>query len=150
MKRLTTIALVSLSALTMLSTPALARPDHDGGYMKHMFKGLDLTDEQKSQIGSIMEANQPESQALRERTRSLHDKMMELDPTAGDYQTDVQTLANEAAELKREQVLHGSELRRQVAQVLTPEQREEMKERAAKKREKFRERAERWADKKGR
>ena len=76
--------------------------------------------------------------------------MMELDPTAGDYQTDVQTLANEAAELKREQVLHGSELRRQVAQVLTPEQREEMKERAAKKREKFRERAERWADKKGR
>ncbi|WP_348674985.1 Spy/CpxP family protein refolding chaperone [uncultured Abyssibacter sp.] len=150
MKRLITIALVSLSAMTMLSTPAMARPDHEGGYMKHMFRGLDLTDEQKSQIDGIMEANRPQSQDLRERTRSLHDKMTALDPTASGYQTQVQGLANEAAELKREQVLHGSELRRQVAQVLTPEQRAEMKERAAEKREKFRERAEQWMEKKGR
>lgn len=115
--------------------------------MMRLFKGLDLSDDQRLQIDSILDANKADGQALRQRSKALREQMAELDPMAADYSTETQMLANQAAELKREQVLHGGEVRRQIAAVLTEEQRTELKTRMEAKRERFRERAEHWASK---
>lgn len=156
MKRLITAVLIATTGLIAVAGTASARPDHDGrhhgahegaGHMMRMFKGLDLSDDQRLQIDSILDANKADGHALRQRSKALREQMAELDPMAADYSTETQMLANQAAELKREQVLHGGELRRQIAAVLTEEQRTELKTRMEAKRERFRERAERWASK---
>lgn len=156
MKRLITALLIAATGWVAMAGPAMARPDHDNrrhgphegpGHMMRMFKGLDLSDAQRSQIEGILQSNKADGQVLRQRSKTLREQMSELDPMASDYSTETQVLANQAAELKREQVLHRSELRRQIAAVLTPEQRAELEAKMEAKQERFRERAERWASK---
>src|SRR6516164_10198612 len=97
---------------------------YDHGPMGHMFRDLNLTDAQKQQVKSIMEANKTTMHSLMQQM--AQNKLAMLQATAnGAYdQAKIQTLANQQAQLQAAMTVQHESLEHQVyTQVLTPDQR---------------------------
>ncbi|VUD40946.1 hypothetical protein TDB9533_00386 [Thalassocella blandensis] len=145
------IMAIAASVLILGSASAMAcdggKRDHRGGgffNLEKLDRVLELTDAQKSQLEAIKE------QGKQDRRASMEDRhqknMMSLDPSAADYQTQVQALADENAERAREKTMKMAEYRSQVYAVLTPEQRDLLKQKMEKRREKMQKRMQKWDD----
>ncbi|QYJ75185.1 MULTISPECIES: Spy/CpxP family protein refolding chaperone [Shewanella] len=127
------IALVAGSAL--LGGVAMANPHHEGGHegrpmmdnMRHMFRGLDLTDEQKTQFRELMKAHKDERKAQREgkddaaRT-AHHEKMKALMSAATFDEAAAKALIAERQAKGEARALEAMKLQHQMYQLLTPEQ----------------------------
>lgn len=115
--------------------------EHHGHKHMHMLqKKLDLTDEQKEQIKAIHEV--AGDGAKHKRGKGRH-SVMTLDPSAADYREQVEQLAQESADRLEQSIIRRGETHAQVHAVLTPEQREELKEMREKMQERRKDRAER-------
>lgn len=90
---------------------------------------LQLDEAQKASVEAIFERNRPAQQALRERHRAHFEAMRSLDPKASDYSTQAQTLADQAGELARDRVLQRTQLKAELATVLTADQLEKLDDR---------------------
>jgi len=86
---------------------------HGGGDFMRAFHDLDLTDAQKTQIRSIMDANKPD-QAAMDEMRTLREAKQAGTLTA-DQQARMQTLRTERME-------KGKAIHAQIRAILTPEQ----------------------------
>ena len=108
-----------------------------GGRMRHAFRfrglqGIDLTEAQKAQIKSILEANKPDPAILAE-LKAIHDARK-----AGQTITDEQKARVKA--IREQQREKAKSVHEQILNVLTPEQKALIETRKAEIRERFRDR----------
>lgn len=99
------------------------RPHGPGDFMPlhKLAKVLDLSDEQKAELKALreeMRENRPE----RNPENSVPYQFKQLDPSASDYQQNVEQLADISAENARERFLKMAEMRVKIEAILSPEQ----------------------------
>lgn len=104
-------------------------PQHDpAARMAKMAERLSLDDSQKASVAAIYERNGPAQKALRERSHAHFKALKALDPKSADYSSRSQALADEAGTLARDRVLQRTQLKGELATILTPEQMSKMRE----------------------
>lgn len=133
-----------LASTLMVGTAAYASPEggrHFGGKydgkpsaemiqkrLDRMAEKLGLSDVQKQQVKVLRDNKRNNMESLREQGKTLHEQMAQLDPNASDYDQKLAEIANTRAELVRSRTIAKGETRKQMAQILTPEQQAKMKE----------------------
>lgn len=122
--------LLLASGLALAGLGAVSAGDHGPrDPVAKMAERLDLDASQKASVEAIFERNRPAQQALRERHREHFGALRALDPKSADYSTQAQALADQAGTLARDRVLQSTQLRAELAAVLTPEQLAQLKAR---------------------
>ncbi|QSX40692.1 Spy/CpxP family protein refolding chaperone [Shewanella cyperi] len=104
---------------------------HQG--MRHMFRNLDLTEEQEAQIKSLMkEQRQARSEQQDESERETHRSKMLALVSASKFDENVaRALIAEQQQHHEEGMLNFMKLQQQVYQLLTPEQQEKFRQQFA-------------------
>lgn len=93
---------------------------HGGGGM--MFRGLDLTDEQKAQMKAIHEANKGTMQPLMEAMKANRQRMQEATANGAFDEATVTAIANEHGTLSAQMMVARQRVMSQTFAILTPEQ----------------------------
>jgi len=97
---------------------------HHGGHMGYMFKALNLTDAQKAQIKSIMQASRTTNRPLMQQMAQNRLAMLTATSNGAFDQAKVTALANQQAQLMAQMTIQKESIQHQIyTQVLTPEQR---------------------------
>ena len=118
---------VAASLFVVAANVATAEPHRGGGsdrHMQRMADELNLNDEQRQQLKQIHSEAKGGKQAMRDAMRDIRESLHKLDPSASDYNAQVEKLAVEKGELVKRITVHRSQVRAQVHAILTPEQRE--------------------------
>lgn len=89
---------------------------------------LELNDAQKQQLKALFDNKQTSRESQKTERDALREQMSQLDPTASDYDQKLAEYANTKSELVRQKTIEKGDMRKQMAQILTPEQRAKMKE----------------------
>ena len=127
------LAAVAVPAATM-AAPHKRGPNIEQR-LERMSDKLDLTQAQQDEIRTIFEANKAEAQAQREEVKAVHKALAEAIEGGADNDTiaelaiDAHTLRTQGRELRKD-------VRKQVGEVLTPEQKEILKAQRAERGEK--------------
>lgn len=87
---------------------------------------LALSEQQVSQIQAIRDKNRVPNQ--RQVKGNIHQKVMSLDPSSADYQTQVELIANQQAERVKQKVLRRAAIHAEVYTVLNSEQQDKLNE----------------------
>jgi protein CpxP len=107
------------------------RRGHHGG-MGMMFRGLDLTDEQKAKLKELHTANRTNLQPTFEALEADRQKMEELTANGAFDEAQVTALANEQAALSAKLIVERQRAKSQVFSLLTDEQKAKFAEIKAK------------------
>lgn len=113
------------------------RGEHRGhhGDMHKMFRGLDLTDAQRSQMKEMMQSHREAMQAKRpsDEVRAAHKQQM-LDMITSDSfnEADLKSMMAQRSELRAQAAVERMKMQREIYQMLTPEQQAKFKENFAK------------------
>ena len=108
--------------------------------IRHLSRTLELDQTQQQKIENILSAAKPEMDDLRERAEANRKAMHELDVSDSSHGAKLDNLAAEKGAIVSEQaVLHGR-LKADIHAVLTPEQRQELAGKSAKRRDRFQKR----------
>lgn len=113
------------SALSYAQGPGPGGPGwgHGHGPMGHMFHDLDLTDAQKQQVKTIMEANKATMHALMLQMTQNRLGMLQATQNGAYNQAAIQNLANQQAQLQAQMTMQHQALEHQIyTQVLTADQ----------------------------
>ena len=124
-----TLIVTTLLTVSSAATLAQSRDYHHG--FKHggamglhrVEKMVELTDEQKTALQELRQEFQAD------RPERLHTRLSGLDPSAEDYQQQVNELAEAAADQARKRVLQQGEMHQRLQAILTDEQKAELKAR---------------------
>ena len=100
------------------------RVDH---VVMKMDKRLDLTDAQETEIRTILLSGAEQFASVKDTRRKLRQAVLTLDPAAADFDSQVDSLANEIAETFRQKTVETAEIMKQVSGVLTEEQADKAK-----------------------
>jgi Spy/CpxP family protein refolding chaperone len=96
---------------------------HEHGPMGHMFHDLNLTDAQKQQVKTIMEADKATMHSLMLQMTQNRLAMLQATSNGTFNQAAIQTLANQQAQLQAQMTMQHQALEHQVyTQVLTADQ----------------------------
>ncbi len=96
---------------------------HGPGPMGHMFHDLDLTDAQRQQVKSIMEANKATMHPLMQQMEQNRLAMLQATANGAYNQAAIQTLANQQAQLMAQMTVAHQAIQHQIyTQVLTADQ----------------------------
>lgn len=95
------------------------------------FRGLDLTDDQRGQIKSIMDSHQDEFKAVGEKMRAAREGMQALIEADTLDEAAVRAKSVEVAAVEADAAILGAKVRQQTLQVLTSEQLTKLKEQQA-------------------
>ena len=94
-----------------------------GGYMGYMAKALNLTDAQKAQIKSIMQANRTTNRPLMQQMAQNRLAMLTATSNGAFDQAKVTALASQQSQLMAQVMVQKESIQHQIyTQVLTPEQ----------------------------
>ena len=95
-----------------------------GGHMGYMAKALNLTDAQKEQVRSIVQANRTSTRPLMQQMAQNRIAMLTATSNGAFDQAKVTVLANQQAQLMAQMTVQKESIQHQIyTQVLTPEQR---------------------------
>ena len=95
-----------------------------GGHMAYMAKALNLTDAQKEQVKSIMQANRASTRPLMQQLAQNRIAMLTATSNGAFDQAKVTAIANQQAQLMAQMMVQKQSIQHQIyTQVLTPEQR---------------------------
>jgi Spy/CpxP family protein refolding chaperone len=108
--------------------------------VQHLTRELELDDTQQQKVENIVTAAEPEMEALHDRVEVNMNAMHELDVSDDNYDVRLNELAAEKGALASEQALLHGRLKAEINAVLTPEQRQQLAEKADTMREHFKER----------
>lgn len=97
-----------------------------------MFRGLDLTDEQKAKVKELQTASRTSLQPTREALRANRQKMQELTANGAFDEAQVTALANEQAALQAKMIVERQRTKAQFFSLLTDEQKAQTTEIKAK------------------
>ncbi len=130
---LATVGGITLLAGAAVSTYAVAGGGHNRMFnpdrmVEKAARHLDLDDAQQAEVKTIVERAMPIVKAAREDMKMGRDKLVELDPTAADYDAQVEALADTAAEHARAMVTQLGTARQEINSVLNDDQRAEFNE----------------------
>lgn len=106
-------------------------------------RGLDLTDAQRDQVRAIMETHREAFQQIGTRLRDAHRGMAQAAQADAVNEAEVRTRSTEVAAAMADQVILRARVRGEVLALLTPEQKQQLAERAARAAERMKERGER-------
>lgn len=160
MKKLITailsIILVAMGAMLIFAQDTTANKDgkrghfgkrggHRGGHQM-MFRGLDLTDEQKAQMKSIMQASKETTKPIREQMKANRLKLQTLSESGNFDEAQVQTIANQQGTLSAQMIVAKEKVKAQMFAILTPEQKTKAAEMKAQFKQKREERKQKWQE----
>jgi Spy/CpxP family protein refolding chaperone len=108
---------------------------HRGGH-EFFLRGLDLTDEQQTQVKQIAEASRKKNKSVHEQMRTNHQKLDELTANGAFDEAQVTAIANQQGALSAQMIVEKERTKSQIFALLTDEQKakaaqikEQMKER---------------------
>ncbi len=115
-------------------------------HVERMKEHLDLTDQQALQIRTIFEERKSARSDHRSERKAMRQAMMKLDPAASDYEQQVEQLAREQAETMVQKIKAHAETRKQIHDILTPEQQQKAEAMHQRRMERFKDRhdSDRW------
>jgi P pilus assembly/Cpx signaling pathway, periplasmic inhibitor/zinc-resistance associated protein len=111
---------------------------HRGGGM--MFRGLDLTEDQKAQMKSIREASKASTAPLREAMKANRTKLSEATANGAFDEALVTAIANEGSAIQAQMTVQREKVKSQMFSVLTAEQKAKAAEMKATMKQRFEER----------
>jgi periplasmic protein CpxP/Spy len=155
MKKLTaailSIVLVAMGAMFIFAQTA-DQPEGKRGFGKkgfgkrgehaRVFRGLDLTEEQKTQIKQIRETSKQTIQPIREQMKANRQKLAELSANGNFDQAQIQAIAQQQGSLSAQMIVERERVKAQIFQILTPEQKAKAAELKAQRQQKMQERRE--------
>ena len=143
--------LIAILALAVLVTGVIfavgQRKEHDrdgGGFGRHgrhrdgmgmMFRGLDLTEDQKAKLKEFRAAGRSNLQPTREALKANRQKMLQLTASGAFDEAQVTALANEQAALSAKLIVERQRMQSQFFSILTNEQKAKLAELKAKRSE---------------
>ena len=160
MKKITvailSIVLVAMGALFIFAQTA-EKPDGKRGFGKKghkrgghamMFRGLDLTEEQKAQMKQIRQTSQEKIKPIREQMKANRQKLTEL--SGGNFdQAQVQAIAAQQGSLTAQMIVERESIKSQIFQILTPEQKAKAAEMKTQRKQRMQERIQKKMNKRG-
>lgn len=163
MKKLTvailSIILVAMGAMFIFAQDGTSNKDgkrgfgkrsghHRGGGMRGgmMLRGLDLTDEQKAQVKTIMQSSKETSKPIRQQMKANREKLQTLSDSGNFDQSQVQAIANQQGALSAQMIVEKEKVKSQINAILTPEQKAKAAEMKAQFKQKREERKQKRAD----
>jgi protein CpxP len=127
------------------AAPVWAGHKH-GGQMEHMFKALNLTDAQKAQIKSIMQANRAANRSLMQQMAQNRLSLLTATSNGAFDQAKVTALVNQQAPLMAQMAIQREAVQHQIyTQVLTPEQQATANQMRQKQINRITERLQKWS-----
>lgn len=105
-----------------------------------MFRGLDLTDEQKAQMKSVREGSKAAIAPLREAMRANRAKLAAATENGAFDEATVTAIANEGAAIAAQMTVQRERIKSQMFAILTVEQKAKVAERKATMKQRFQER----------
>lgn len=97
--------------------------------IEHMTEALGLTPEQRDKVRAVADKNRPQMRALHDRMTDSRKQLWTLRQQGGASDADVRALADGHGKLVAEMIVHRNKMRGEIEAVLTPEQREALKQR---------------------
>jgi Spy/CpxP family protein refolding chaperone len=134
-----TLVLVALTAAAVPATLALAAPNAapthgpaahgrgPGGHLLRMADELGLSEAQRTKIKGILEQHRPAFHQFRADMRAALQKLEGAIEAGADDAT-IAGFAVDAYEVKQEMKAYGAKVKKEVGAVLTPEQKERLKQ----------------------
>ena len=102
-------------------------PKHGAGmhgrFGERMAAELGLSDQQKTQIKTILQNEKTKVQPLRDQLRTEHQQMAALTKGGAFDETQVRNLANQEAQTQANLIVERERVKSEIYQVLTPDQR---------------------------
>lgn len=102
-------------------------PKHGAGMRGHfgqrMAAELGITDQQKTQIKTILQNEKPKVQPLRDQLRGEHQQMAALTKGGAFDEAQVRNIANQEAQTQANLIVERQRVKSEIYQVLTPDQR---------------------------
>ena len=120
---------------------------HHGDHMAYMVKALNLTDAQKEQVNSIVQANRATNRPLMQQM--AQNRLAMLTATSGGAfdQAKVTSLANQQSQLMAQMTVQKESIQHQIyTQVLTPEQHATADQMRQKQITRINERLQKWSE----
>ena len=151
------IVLVAIGAMFIFAQTA-DKPEGKRGFGKRghfgkrggqgmMFRGLELTDEQKSQMKQIRQTSKETVKPIREQMKANRQKLAELSANGDFDQAQVQALAAQQGNLMTQMIVEREKIKSQIFNILTPEQKTKAAEMKAQFKQKMQERRQNRMDK---
>jgi protein CpxP len=141
------VAIVSVGAMLAIAQTTDSGTDKKwgkrGGKMHRggmMFRGLDLTEDQKAQMKSIREASKGATAPLREAMKANRQKLTQATANGAFDETQVTAIANEGAAIKAQMTVQREKVKSQMFAILTTEQKAKSAEMKAAMKQRFQER----------
>ena len=126
------IVLVAMGAMFIFAQDGTGKADgkrgfgkrghHRGGHGGMMFRGLDLTDEQKAQMKAIRQASKETSKPIREQMKANRQKLQTLSESGTFDEAQVQAIAAQQGSLSAQMIVEKEKVKAQMFNILTPEQ----------------------------
>lgn len=162
MKKLITaiiaIVLVAMGAMFILAQTA-EKPEGKRGFGKKgfgkrgghamMFRGLDLTEEQKAQMKQIRQTSKATIKPIREQMKANRQKLAELSANGNFNAAQVQEIATQQGSLSAQMIVEKERVKSQIFQILTPEQKAKAAEMQVQRKQKMQERMQKRMNKRG-
>jgi len=131
MKNKSRIAIAACVASVTLATAAASMQDQDGWinkrasglFIRRIEQRLSITDAQRQQIKSILQAEQPTIDALAVRVRQENDQLISKPEFDEAY---VRAFAQQHAATAEDVLVEREKVRTEILQVLTPEQHQQL------------------------
>lgn len=162
MKKITvailSIVLVAMGAM-LLFAQTTDQPEGKRGFGKkgfgkrgghaRMFRALDLTEEQKTQIRQIRQASREKIQPIREQMKANRQRLAELSAGGTFDQAQVQAVAAQQGSLTAQMIVERESVKSQIFQILTPEQKAKAAELREQRKQRMQERIQNRLNKRG-
>ena len=125
------IVLVAMGAMFIFAQDGTGKADGKRGFGKRgqhrgghgmMFRGLDLTDEQKAQMKAIRQASKETSKPIREQMKANRQKLQTLSESGTFDEAQVQAIAAQQGSLSAQMIVAKEKVKAQMFNILTPEQ----------------------------
>jgi protein CpxP len=161
MKKITvailSIVLVAMGALFIFAQTTekpegkrgFGKKGHKRGGHAMMFRGLDLTEEQKAQMKQIRQTSKEKIKPIREQMKANRQKLAELSAGGNFDRAQVQTIAAQQGSLSAQMIVERESIKSQIFQILTPEQKAKAAEIQAQRKQRMQERMQKRMNKRG-
>ena len=122
---------------------------HKRGGHAMMFRGLDLTEEQKAQMKQIRQTSKEKIKPIREQMKANRQKLAELSAGGNFDRAQVQAIAAQQGSLSAQMIVERESVKSQIFQILTPEQKAKAAEIGAQRKQRMQERMQKRMNKRG-
>jgi protein CpxP len=149
------VAAVSISIATAADEPAASAPaggpggwhhhHHRHGHGHWMLSKLNLSDAQKAQVKTIMQAAGPQMRSIHQQMRANSEKLSDVAPTDGSHASVMAEVSQANAALYAQMLTQKETVRASIYKILTPAQQQQLATLKAEMKAKMAARQQAWA-----